>query len=274
MTALKHLPVGNHRLPCPSCDKGARDDALSVKITAPGDGVFHCFRCEWAGRIGKTTYQPIQRTERNPDWNKLDRIRALIDRSEPIRGTIGEKYLISRSIELRPPGGLFDDNTLRYVPDCWHWPSESKLPCMIGVITNAATNEIQAVHQTFLKADGSGYIDKKNKHRLFFGPTLGGVIRLTADEDVSTGLCIAEGIETAFSGLMAGYPTWVVLWDGGISKFPLLDCVESLTILTDNDEAGMKAARKCAERWCGREVRIVPAPYGDWNNRLMEISNA
>ena len=49
---FESFPVGTHRASCPECDKGARDDAMGVTITAPGEGVFNCFRCNYSGRIG------------------------------------------------------------------------------------------------------------------------------------------------------------------------------------------------------------------------------
>jgi putative DNA primase/helicase len=262
-----NLRIGNHRLPCPICDKGARDDALSITITAPGKGFYRCFRCSWAGRIGEKSHQPAKRTQRKPDQNKLDRIKALIARSKPIRGTICEKYLNSRAIELPPSGGLFDDNALRYVQDCWHWPTQQKHPAMVAPITDTITNKLIGAHQTFIKPDGSGKIDHP-KARLYFGLKAGGVVRLTGDEDVTCGLAIAEGIETACSGIMAGYPTWACLDAGNLSEFALLDGIESLTILADDDSAGLSAATKCASRWAEREVWIAAPTKGDWNDYL------
>ena len=247
ITPLEYLPIGKHRLPCPECRKGPRDDALSVTITAPGEGVYQCFRCEWARRIGKTTQQPIQRTEKLPDRSKLDRVRKLIDRSKLIRETIAEIYLNRRAIGLPPPGGLLDDLALRFVSDCWHWPTQRKHPAMVAPITDAITHKLIGAHQTFIKPDGSGKIDHP-KARLYFGPKDDGVVRLTADEDVTIGLAIGEGIETCLSGLMAGYPTWACLDKGNLKKFPVLEGIECLTILADNDEAGLKAANKCARR--------------------------
>src|SRR6185437_11353335 len=51
------------RLPCPRCERGARDDALGVNVES---GAFHCFRCGWSGRAatGETRApQPIMRAD-------------------------------------------------------------------------------------------------------------------------------------------------------------------------------------------------------------------
>jgi hypothetical protein len=266
MTALEHLSIGKNRLPCPECGKGPRDTALSVTITALGEGMFQCFRCGWSGRIGGQSSIPLTRTE-TPKPDKLPSIKKLIARSEPIRGTSAEKYLNNRSIELT---ALFDDQALRFVRDCFHWPTGKEYPTMVGIITNAVTNDIQAVHQTFLSHDGTkADIDKP---RLYFGPKAGGVVRLAADEDVTYGLSIAEGIETAFAGLIAGYPTWACLDAGNLAAFPVLDGIEALTVLADDDLAGTTAAKQCAERWAVQEVRIAMTKRGDWNDK--EQSNA
>ena len=58
----------------------------------------------------------------------------------------------------------------------------------------------------------------------------------------------------------------VTLRDAGeIERFPVLAGIECLTILTDNDETGKRAALACSERWTasGREVfRVVPKMPG------------
>lgn len=87
----------------------------------------------------------------------------------------------------------------------------------------------------------------------------GGVIRVWPNEAVTRGLGIGEGIETALAAAHAFTPVWSVIDAGHMSKFPVLDGIESLVIFADHDDAGIKAARTCAQRWAdaGRDVRIV-----------------
>ena len=267
MTSLENLMPGSHRLPCPKCDKGPRDDALSATVEAPGKGVFQCFRCGWSGRIGGKQNEPIQRFKSKLKLDKTGRVQALIDRSQAIRGTVAEEYLRSRAIVVPRPGGLCDDAALRFVPRMLHWPTGKKFPCMIAPLTNAITNKLQGGHLTFLAADGCGKANV-DKPRLYVGPKGGGVVRLTANEDVTTSLCVGEGIETSFAGIMGGYPTWACLDTGNLAQFPVLDGIEALTILADNDQPGLNAAKKCAAQWtrAGREATVTAAPDGDWND--------
>jgi hypothetical protein len=101
-----------------------------------------------------------------------------------------------------------------------------------------------------------------------------GVVRLSHDEDVESGLGIAEGIETALA-IMANIdwrPVWACLTTGAIERFPILGGVECLTIFADPKPREMEGARACAKRWkaAGREVAIElpPADRGDWNSVL------
>ena len=79
---------------------------------------------------------------------------------------------------------------------------------------------------------------------------------------MTTGLGITEGIENGLGVLLMGWaPVWSATCAGGIDRFPVLSGIEclSLTIFSDDDEIGIKAAKTCAERWCsaGREARIT-----------------
>jgi hypothetical protein len=83
------------------------------------------------------------------------------------------------------------------------------------------------------------------------------------------GLTIAEGIETALSGMQLGWrPAWSVVDAAGIAKFPVLPGIEALSILVDNDESGtgQRRAKECSDRrtTAGREVvRVIPRRSGD-----------
>ena len=57
-----------------------------------------------------------------------------------------------------------------------------------------------------------------------------------------------------------------------ISKFPLLDGVNTLRILGETGEASAQAIRECGNRWhrAGRRVQVVmPSVGDDLNTELM-----
>ena len=128
---------------------------------------------------------------------------------------------------------------------------------MLGLMTNAITGAHRGVHRTALLSDGSNkavMVDGGLPKRML-GPAKDAVVRLSADEDVTTRIGIAEGIETALATGFA--PIWACLSAGTMERFPVLSGIEALTIFADNDASGtgLDAAWKCAERWHGWAVR-------------------
>jgi hypothetical protein len=132
------------------------------------------------------------------------------------------------------------------------------------------------VQRTFLRSDGSGKSDvpllKAQKQML--GPVKGAVMKISADEDVTNGLVVAEGLETALSVYAAGWrPTWAVGSAASLANLPPLTGVDALTVMGDRDDAGIAAATKCAANWrkAGAEVCIlIPKCHGDWNDWIRE----
>jgi hypothetical protein len=126
-------------------------------------------------------------------------------------------------------------------------------------------NRLTAVHRTFLSADGRSKAPGQAK--MMLGDARDAAIKLSPDDQVTAGLGICEGIETGLALLDRGWaPIWALGSAGGISRFPVLDGIEALTIFADQDETGTAAARTCADRWAaaGREVRIATPHNGDW----------
>lgn len=193
------------------------------------------------------------------DERRARQIRDLWAGTQPLTGTPAERYLKGRRIDCTPP----DD--LRFHPAC---PRErERAPAMVAAIRDISENWIIGVHRTFLKADGSG----RDGEKMILGRARGGVIKLSDDADVTTGLGLSEGIETGLSLLSIGWrPIWAAISAGGITKFPVLSGVESLTLFADHDDAGERASKECARRWieAGREARIArPRKAGkDWND--------
>jgi hypothetical protein len=226
-------------------------DSLGFKVHSfAGDGWQVC-RDYVAGALG------LQRVgtdlvARSPDFPS-----QIWSESVCASGTLVEKYLASRQL------GLPDrhQEVLRFHPSC-PFGKGSRHPCMVGLYRDIRTNEAKAIHRTALTSDGKK-IDRKS-----IGPIGGCAIKLTADDDVTEGLTIGEGIETVLAGMALNFqPAWALGAANPIAKFPVLSGVECLTILVDRDASGtgQASALECSRRWtkAGREVfRIVPAALG------------
>jgi hypothetical protein len=200
---------------------------------------------------------PPPRTQRTGQpWD--GRLDALWGRCTPVAGTVGEAYLLARCCAIPPA-----DGDLRFLPPWQDFP-----PALLARVTDAKTNEPLTLHRTPLLPDGSDCVrvDRKKAARLMKGyRAAGGVIRLWPDDSVTTGLGLAEGIETALSLAHAYQPVWATVNSGSLGAMPVLGGIESVLLAQDGDEAGVKACRSFAERWAeaGAEVSIVKSPLGE-----------
>jgi hypothetical protein len=194
---------------------------------------------------------------------RLDhRWRELWDESRNPRGTLVEKYLANRGLEL--PADIAGE-VLRFHPACPFGPDQ-RHPCMVALYRNIVTDEPVAIHRTALTADGRK-IDRK-----MFGPVAGSAIKLDADDAVTMGLVIGEGIETCLAARQIGFrPVWALGSAGAIAGFPVLSGIEALSLLEERDEANRRATEACAARWFdeGHEVILVAPKTGkDINDAL------
>lgn len=161
-----------------------------------------------------------------------------------ITGTLAETYLKSRGIVINPGA-----NVLRFIDNCPF--GRDRLPCMVALFRDIQTDEITGIHRTALTKDGQK-IDRK-----MLGRSKNAAIKLTPDENVTSGLGIAEGIETALTVIQAGWsPVWAMGAATGIANFPVMPGIEALTIFADNDPVGLRAANQCVKRWRFKEVYI------------------
>lgn len=255
-----NMPSGEHRLPCLLCARHERDRTFGVTVE-PGRGVGHCFRCghveTWHdGRVrrvpGKAPAAPVAASKRE---TLSEYGRDLWNGARPLSGA-ALAYLEARACVIPPV-----DGALRWHPALRHPPSGLELPALLALVTHAETGEPMTLHRTWVQADGTKA--PLDPPRLLLGGhrKAGGVIRLWPDEAVTTGLGVAEGIETALSLAHAGLPCWACIDAGNLQSLPLLRGIEALTIAADNDPAGLDAAERLGQRWAndGRQVRIVAA---------------
>lgn len=191
---------------------------------------------ESAAPVGAVPFQ------RNDDDAAERTARALSAWNEVRRpeGTLTARYLIEqRRIDI---AGMECGHVIGHHP---------RVRAMVALMSDPITAEPCGVHRTFLDGEGRK-IDRKMLGRQ-------GVVRLSRDEDVTTGLGICEGIEDGLAILLAGWaPVWAATSAGAIARFPVLPGVECLTIFADADDAGQTAAATCAARWqaAGREATV------------------
>jgi len=199
------------------------------------------------------------------DSERASMARRLWSMGKVADGTLAETYLKSRGISGPIPPSI------RFVADLPHLPSGLRFPCMIAAIARWPEASIVGVHRTFLRHDGSAKTDAMPA-RMSLGTVQGAAIRLAP---ASEQLGVAEGIETAFSAMLAtGVPCWSALSAGGIESLilPALPVAREVIIFADNDRRGVSAAQRASERWMaeGRQPRIVvpPLPGMDFNDLL------
>ena len=183
------------------------------------------------------------------------------------RGTIVEGYLASRDLTLfeDTPGEVIRFHpTLRFDGEL--------VGGMVALFRDITSNEPCGILRTFL--DGAG----RKRDRRMLGRTKNAAIKLDADENVTLGLIIGEGLETCVAARLAGFlPVWALGSAGAIAAFPVLCGIEAITILGEVGDRGAnnRAVQACAVRWmdAGREAFIVaPLVGSDLNDVWREVA--
>jgi putative DNA primase/helicase len=172
------------------------------------------------------------------------------------RGTIAERYLNSRGLEL--PYELAG-KVLRW---------NARINALVALFRNVHTGDTQAITRIYLDRDG------RKINRKFLGPVREAAVMLDDHAAPTYGIHIGEGVETCMAGRQLGFkPAWAVGSAGAIGSFPLLACINSVTAFAETDDHGANAREieKLAARWqaAGREVLVVtPEIGGDMNDVL------
>lgn len=267
-----------------------QDRSLSIRDGKNGEIIVHSFAGDdWRecrdylkslgfsidGRDTQGEYRtPPQSQTMPPPTNQpdnVDYILKIYNERRPICGSPAQTYFEGRGIR-----NVDLDGSLGFHPACPR--RKQRLPAVVALITDIVTGCPCGLHRTYLKPDGSGKVEDQ-PDKAMLGRFKGGVVRLSPDEEVTHGLGVSEGIETGLSVMSWGWrPVWAVLSTSGLSAFPVLAGIQSLTVFADHDDngAGQKAAPQCAERWAdtGREAIIrTPRKSGDWNDVLQEVKN-
>jgi putative DNA primase/helicase len=196
-----------------------------------------------------------------PDFDNAGSAFALRLWDEAIdpRNTIVTDYLASRGLSL--PEDVACD-VIRFHPALKL--DTAPIGGMVALFRDIRSDQPCGIHRTFLDKTGRAVLDANGrKIRKMLGRAGGAAVKLAADEAVSLGLGIVEGVEDGLAVMLSGWqPIWVATTAGTIQRFPVLAGIEALTIFADADATGMAAAEECAARWveAGKEARICPPP--------------
>ena len=268
---------------CPGPNHRARDRSLYVRFDprAPegfvvnsfaGDDPMEC-RDAVRSRLGLASWRPGRRDRivravvaptAAPDAPRRIELAARIWREAVTpAGTIVERYLAGRGLHL--PSTVIEGGALRFHGACPF--GQARLPAMVAVMVDPVTNRATAIHRTALSPDGNGKAEMPDggPAKRWLGVGRGAVITLTPNDAVTSGLGIAEGIETGLTVLCAGWaPVWAAGSATNLAAFPVLSGIDALTIFADRGEAGERAAATAAARWvdAGNEAEIR-LPFGD-----------
>ncbi len=266
---------GTRRRPCPVCDRGPRDTALAVTRKADGGVVWFCHRCGARGAANDDRCSTAPAVVRRTAPPAVDGHAATLrDRfwraSRSIdMGSVAAAYLRHRGCVLPPAG-----TDLHWLPDLRH-PSGWAGPALLALVTDALTGRPLTLHRTWLAPDGRGKAPVEPPRLLLRGlAKAGGVVRLWPDEAVTTGLGVAEGIETALAAARAFQPVWACVDAGNLAALSVLPGVEALTVFADHDPAGLAATERVCAAWraAGRETRrwLATRPGADCNDYVNE----
>jgi hypothetical protein len=133
---------------------------------------------------------------------------------------------------------------------------------MVALMTDVMTGDPRAIHRTFLDTDG------RKVDRMMLAPSAGAAVMF---DEVTTGLHVGEGIETVLAARQLGYrPAWAMGSSGSIRDLPLIAGVEALTVLGENDDSSIRAARAVCERYeaSGVEAWLCMPRAGDMNDAV------
>jgi hypothetical protein len=286
-----------------------RKGSLAVTIAGLKAGLWHDFevgtggdmlaliqrerRCDFvracgiAGEILARSYDQPPRTQ--PPHNKpsnQDKQRSALEQfreATPIAGTMAECYLReTRRINLDVLPNL--DHLLRFHPCCPFKPKQRQ-PCLLVLWRDIFTDEARAILRIAIAED------LKKLGMLSLGSTYDAAMKISPDSEVTQGLCVAEGLETALSAMMIEHrgtwlrPMWALGGTPGLRGFRVLPGIGCMTIVVDRDPINPKtgkppgedAAAVCARRLlnAGREViRLTPKTIGQDFNDIIRNGSA
>jgi hypothetical protein len=193
----------------------------------------------------------LTRTPRTTTTDTLKNGLQLWEATQPIAGTIAERYLREiRKLDLAVVPNL--DAVLRFHPRC---PFDGAVhPCLIALFRDLESDEVAGIHRIALTAEA----EKIGRMMLGSWPNT----RAIKLRPAGNTLIVGEGIETTLAAAMKRKSTgalWAMGSAGAIEGLPVIPDIPELVILIDHDAhgAGMNSARQCANRWSAAKRKVV-----------------
>ncbi len=258
---------------------GPADRSVALLETEDGRVLIHCFspRDDWRavrdeladlGLLDEdgnhaSDAEPVAhvRATDHQDEDRRARVERLWRESTPIHGSIAERYLRARAISGELPG----PDVLRFHPRMTSLDDRERRPALVTALVDADA-ALQGVQVTLLTAHGAAKAPVATPRRTI-GRLMGNYVRIDAPGDT---LVVTEGLETALSARRAlGAGAWAFLSAENLARFEPPPVIDRLIIAADNDEAGLIAAERLAERAAKSiavEIALPPGGIGDWND--------
>ena len=289
---ITHGELGRtFRLACPFCSStrrqaNQRKPVFAVKLKEPDFAIYRCAHCEASGYV-----HPDKPQQWTTDLAELRRRRALAERRElddkqqrtasalklweerkPFFGSPADTYLrVTRGIGDWLDSFALED--LGFHPNCPF--GVERLPCMLALVRDIKTDAPVAIHRTALKLHDyrPEKIDRKS-----LGPVSGGAIKISQHCEITHGLLVAEGIETALSASkkLNSKPVWSLISTANLRTFPVLSGIECLIVAVDNDPDGIAAADECIRRQLEGGIEVIssqPNRAKDFNDIITGKTN-
>jgi hypothetical protein len=199
-----------------------------------------------------------------------DAARRLFALSQPIRGTLAERYLRKRDITV-----FSDTTSLRFHPRCYYRSDEDApteiWPAMIASVTDLS-GDLTGVQRTWLDPSGLGKANLAAPRRAM-GHLLGNGVRFgPASGGDCEAMAAGEGIETMLSlrCIMTTLPMVAALSSAHLAALQFPPALRRLYIARDLDPAGHMATARLADRArdAGIEVQVLSSRLGDFNDDL------
>jgi hypothetical protein len=186
--------------------------------------------------------------------------------SQPLAGTIAEKYLRKRGITA-----LHEADTLRFHPRCYYRPDSDAptevWPALIAAVTDLA-GRITGVHRTWLDPSGCDKAPVDTPRRAM-GHLLGHGVRIGLPTDV---MAAGEGLETMLSlrSALPGLPMLAALSANHLAAILFPATLRRLYVARDPDPAGDLALATLTERAqaAGIEAHTLSPTLDDFNEDL------